>query len=82
MKCKLIREVKIKFSLKCPQIQIQRNHSEGKNVVKFAKSKIFLVIFYGDCQSSQGSDTDYGRSRSTFLNLEEMLFGIKSGLAI
>lgn len=51
-------------------------------MVKFAKSKIFLVILYGDCQSSQGSDTDYGRSRSTFLNLEEMLFGIESGLAI
>lgn len=48
-------------------------------MIAFAKSKIFLVIFYGDCQSPQDSDIDYGSSRNTFLNLEEMLFGIETG---
>lgn len=48
-------------------------------MIAFAKSKIFLVIFYGDCQSSQDSDIDYGSRRNTFLNLKEMLFGIETG---
>lgn len=51
-------------------------------MVAFAKSKIFLGVFYGDSSSSQGSDTAYGSRRSTFLNLQEMLFGAESGLAI
>lgn len=48
----------------------------------FAKSKIFLVVFYGDCQSSQGSDTDYGCNRNTSLNPEEELFAMESGVII
>lgn len=51
-------------------------------MVAFAKSKTFLGVFYGDSSPSQGSDTAYGSSRSTSLNLQEMLFGAESGLVI
>lgn len=51
-------------------------------MIAFAKSEIFLVIFYGDCQSSQDLDRDYGSSWNTFLNLEEKVFGIESSLTI
>lgn len=36
------------------ELKFRETIQKAKNVIALAKSKIFLVIFYGDCQSSQG----------------------------
>lgn len=48
VKSKLIKGM-ANFSLNVLRTKIQTNHLKRKNLITFAKSKIFFKIFYGEC---------------------------------